>query len=133
MEEEIYTSYEDYEKKMNDRTDEEWSEQIDYSVKKFDHAKFVCYIFKDTLQFDFSKEKMVVIKQTFNCSCFNNDNRPQNKYFVINNNNNLTLEEVIEELIKQGFEAGCDHYFLDDIEQETDVQYRAVFINMDEE
>ena len=102
---------------------------FDYIQKRFKDAKFCVGIDRNKLKDLLTTDKQIIIKQDFFCRCYgcgDINNRPPNKYFIINNDV-MSYENVIDELIKQNCITDCDHNFLEKIEQKTEVQYELWF------
>jgi len=110
---------------------DEW---FDYLQERFKNAKFVISMDKNELKEILTAEKTIVIKQEFNCYCFNgvceccNEAliRPKTRYFVIKNDI-MSVENVIDELIKQDCKTYCNHNFLEFFDKQTDVQFGMFF------
>jgi len=106
-----------------------YDEDFEYIQQRFPNAGFGIGIDRNKLKDLLTTDKQIIIKQDFFCRCFNCgdiNNRPPNKYFIINNDV-MSYENVIDELIKQNCITDCDHNFLEKIEQKTEVQYELWF------
>jgi hypothetical protein len=102
---------------------------FEYIQQRFPNAKFDIGIDRNKLTDLLTTDKQIIIKQDFFCRCYgcgDINNRPPNKYFIINNDV-MSYENVIDELIKQNCIADCDHNFLELIVKKTDVQYELWF------
>ena len=108
------------------RTSADYEAERQYIEERFPNASFDICIDKDVLKEKLTDERTIVIKQTFTCYChdpkYTNCDRPQPKYFVITNDN-MTIENVIDELIRQNMTADCNHRFLEIFQQQTDAQF----------
>tara|TARA_R100000951_G_scaffold2414_1_gene3800 strand:+ start:4180 stop:4638 length:459 start_codon:yes stop_codon:yes gene_type:complete len=104
-------------------------EDIEFINNRFPDAKFTICLKPDELNDKISDEKQIVIKQTFSCYCHDttaNYDRPQPKFFVITNDN-MTIENILDELIRQNMTADCNHQFFEGFYQATDAQYEMRF------
>ena len=105
-------------------------EEVDFFNKRFPDAKFSICLRQDELKEKISDEKQVAIRQTFTCYChdtkYTGIDRPQPKFFVIKNDN-MTVENVLDELIRQNMTADCNHQFLEGFYKHTDAQYELFF------
>lgn len=120
----------------SDEDTRDYEAEIKYIDKRFPNAKFDISIDVSKLKDKLSDETEIVIKQTFCCGCYlryehmllddNSHLRPPNKYFVIRNDN-MTIENIIDELIKQNMTTECDHRFLEGFDKETHIQYSMFF------
>jgi len=119
--------------------DSDFNELTDYLDERFAGANFTISMDKNELKEILTTKKMIVIKQDFNCCCFkcycfNCDDeccneeliKPKTRYFVIKNDI-MSVENVIDELIKQDCKTYCDHNFLEFFEKQTDIQYGMSF------
>tara|TARA_B100001094_G_C18142907_1_gene778933 strand:- start:1016 stop:1363 length:348 start_codon:yes stop_codon:yes gene_type:complete len=107
------------------KTEEQYEADFKYIEERFKDANFTISIDKDILKDKLTDKKEIVIKQYFFCACYgcgDINNRPPNKYFIIRNDN-MTYENIIDELIKQNMKAECDHRFLESFDKETEMQY----------
>ena len=114
----------------NDIDSQQIDEDIEFINNCFPDANFTICLKPDELNDKISDEKQIVIKQTFTCYChdtkYTGVDRPQPKYFVITNDN-MTVENVLDELISQNMTADCNHQFLEGFDQATDVQFELGF------
>jgi len=100
-----------------------------YIEERFPNTNFTISISLKKLKEKLTDQKEIIVKQHFFCSCWgcqDVNNRPPNKYFIIQNDN-MTIENVIDELIKQNLTTDCDHQFLEGFDKETDIQYSMFF------
>ena len=114
----------------------DYEAEFKYIEKRFPNAEFSICIDVSKLKEYLTDEKEIIIKQQFSCGCylryddmFLDDNthlRPPNKYFIIKNDN-MTIENILDELIKQKMTTDCDHHFLEGFEKETDIQWGLCF------
>lgn len=112
-----------------EKTEEQHMADLKYIDGRFPYAKFDVSIDRDKLKEIITREKQIIIKQDFCCTCWgckDIDYRPPNKYFIINNDV-MSYENVIDELIRQELVAECDHRFLELITKQTEVQYNLWF------
>jgi hypothetical protein len=112
-----------------EKTEEQYEADFKYMEARFPDAGFSICIDRDKLKDLLTEDKQIIIKQDFFCRCYgceNIDNRPPNKYFIINNDV-MSYENVIDELIKQNCITDCDHNFLELIVKQTDIQYELCF------
>ena len=111
------------------KTDEQYDADFKYINERFPNAKFDIAIDRDKLTDLLTTDKQIVIQQKMNCRCYgcgDINHRPPNKYFIINNDV-MSYENVLDELIKQNCFTDCDHNFLEKIEQKTECQYELWF------
>jgi len=80
----------------------------------FPGAKFTISIDLNDLDNIVTDKKFIIIQQTFNCYCYDNMNT-KNKLYTVKclENESLTNEYIINELIKQGLKVNCNHIFLE--------------------
>tara|TARA_R110000823_G_scaffold307946_1_gene431357 strand:- start:374 stop:721 length:348 start_codon:yes stop_codon:yes gene_type:complete len=112
-----------------EKTEEQYDADYKYIKERFPNAGFDIGIDRDKLTDLLTTDKQIIIKQDFFCRCYgceDIDHRPPNKYFIINNDV-MSYENVIDELIKQNCVTDCDHNFLELIVKKTDVQYELWF------
>ena len=112
-----------------EKTEEQYQEEFKYIEKRFPDAQFDVSIAREKLTDIITTDKQIIIKQDYFCSCWgckDVNNRPPNKYYIINNDV-MSYENVIDELIKQKLVADCDHRFLELITKTTDIQYSLWF------
>ena len=109
---------------------QQFDEDFEFINNRFPDANFTICLKPDELKEKISDEKQIVIKQTFSCYCYDTKytgvDRPQPKFFVITNDN-MTVENVIDELIRQNMTADCNHQFFEGFYQATDAQYEMRF------
>lgn len=111
------------------KTDEQYDADFKYINERFPNAKFDIAIDRDKLTDLLTTDKQIVIQQKMNCRCYgcgDINHRPPNKYFIINNDV-MSYENVLDELIKQNCFTDCDHNFLEKIEQKTECQWELWF------
>jgi len=112
---------------------EKYEKEMEIINNMFPDAKFSICIDLEDMEEVLSKEKEIVLKNTYCCFCYKSDFNPlsmnttglskrPNDYFVIKGDN-LTYKYVIQELISQGFDPRCDHSFLEGFQQTSDVQF----------
>ena len=125
-EDDIY--YNNWKKNYDDERDskiiDEW---YCYLGERFKDAKFTICMDNKELKEILTTEKVIIVKQDFSCSCFNEELiRPKTRFFTIKNDI-MSVENVIDELIKQDCKADCNHSFLEFFEKKTDVQFDIFF------
>ena len=117
---------ENYNDADEDKIIDEW---FDYLQERFAGANFTISMDKKELNKILSTEKRIVIKQDFNCYCFDgccNEERPKTRFFVIRNDI-MSVENVIDELIKQDCNTYCDHHFLEFFDKKTEVRFEMIY------
>jgi len=77
----------------------------------FPGAKFVVAIGLEELDEVVTNAKSIVIKNTYNCYCYDNFKKPTD-YFVITGEK-MTNKFIISKLIEGGLELDCNHCFLE--------------------
>lgn len=95
----------------NEKTEEEYEEEMRKIEEEFPNAKFTIAINYDDLDEKITDEKQIVIKNAYTCYCYEGNYRPTD-YFIVSNDN-ITNRIVIQELIRQGFDPDCNHNFLE--------------------
>jgi hypothetical protein len=70
-----------------------------------------------------STEKDIIIKNTYGCYCYSEAQRPHD-YFHIRSNQPHTNKTIIKHLIKNNFNPGCNHMFLEKISKINDTSYQ---------
>ena len=127
--------YDNWKENYNDADEDKiFDEWVDYLQERFTGANFTISMDKKELNKILSTEKIIIIKQDFNCYCFDgyceccNEEieRPKTKYFVIKNDI-MSVENVIDELIKQDCKTYCNHNFLEFFDKQTDIQFGMSF------
>jgi hypothetical protein len=69
-----------------------------------------------------SSEKDIIIKNTYDCYCYTDNNRPHD-YFHIRSSQPHTNKTIIKELIKKEFNPGCNHRFFEGFYQVNEITY----------
>ena len=73
------------------------------------------------------KTDIVAIKCEFNCYCYHYIPR-KTEYFICRNmSGKITSQDLIECLINNNFDPGCNHYFLEEFLVETPGQVVPLF------
>tara|TARA_B110000967_G_scaffold202195_2_gene240630 strand:- start:594 stop:887 length:294 start_codon:yes stop_codon:yes gene_type:complete len=90
---------------------------------KFTNALFVIDIDESELDTIISESDQIMIKQEFNCYCFNVKRDPLYYRVQGSQTKKLTNRYVIEELIKQKMNLECNHMFLKGFIQNTECQF----------
>lgn len=104
-----------YNRINKEKTQEEYEEDMLYMEKHFGNEYFTCCIDIDELDEPLTDKKEIIIKNTYDCYCWDGINRP-NDYFIVKNDK-ITNRFVINQLIKQNFNPNCNHCFLEDFHQ----------------
>jgi len=128
--------------KQQNNYDEEKSREIiidewfDYLNERFNGADFTISFDKKELKEILTDKKIIIVKQDFNCYCFNGFceccnkeiERPKTRFFIIKNDV-MSVENVIDELIKQDCKTYCNHHFLEFFEKtkNSDIQFKMCF------
>jgi hypothetical protein len=86
--------------------------QCDMYESLFPGAKFCVAISIHELNDIISDKQKVKLIQTFDCFCYD-DCPKQDKTYIIKSKKPMTNLSIIMELIKQGFTADCNHFFLE--------------------
>jgi len=100
-----------------------YKEQYDYMEQEFKDAKFCVCFSIDELDEVISKEKSIVVVNTF-CFCYGEALKGRRRFYVIHNDK-MTLRNIIHSLIEQGIEPKCNHQFLEGIDAwgDNDTQF----------
>jgi len=116
--------------RQNDIDSQKFDADMDFINHRFPDAKFTICFTPDEIKERLSDESQIVVKQTFICYChdtkYTGVDRPQSKFYVINNAE-MTVENILDELIKQNMTVECNHQFLERILKQTDAQYELQF------
>jgi hypothetical protein len=68
---------------------------------------------------------IVAVKCEFNCHCYNVSRNCE--YFICRTNKVITKRDLLNCLIENEFNPGCDHYFLEHFQINTESQVTAFF------
>jgi hypothetical protein len=93
-----------------EKTDEEYEYDAEQINIMFPDAQFTIAIDIEDMDELITDEHHLIIKNTYNCYCYNS--KKSTDYFYIEGEN-MTYRYVIEQLIKQGLQLDCDHNFLE--------------------
>tara|TARA_R110001599_G_scaffold23221_2_gene85426 strand:+ start:528 stop:860 length:333 start_codon:yes stop_codon:yes gene_type:complete len=106
-------------------SDDDYEAEYKFIKERFGDNNFnICLPMRE-LKDKLTDEDQIIIKQDFKCYCYG-DNPPINKYFLIKNKE-MTNENIIDDLIKQGLTAECNHSFLECISKQTTSQFSLGF------
>ena len=86
-------------------------------------AKFIIALEEEAELEILSDLKQIIIKQEFNCYCYEKKKTP---LFFLIQGKKLTNNYVIEELIKQDMKLECNHIFLEGFIQNTECQFELI-------
>jgi hypothetical protein len=74
-----------------------------------------------------SEKKVVIIKMTHNCYCYDDCPR-QNEFIVVKNDGDgITTKMLVEALIRNDYDPECNHRFLELFEKVNDVTFTPFF------
>jgi hypothetical protein len=97
-----------------DKTEAEYLYDVKLIDAMFPDANFNISVDIKELERVISNKNHIIIKQDFDCYCYDNCGR-DTKYFHIRGKN-MTLKYIIRNLISQGLELDCNHNFLEGIQ-----------------
>ena len=100
--------------KYSNEDEEITQEEIDAENEIIDNlfpdANFSICIHSSELEEVLTDEKNIVIQHS--CNCYRCGDNNKTKYYFITGDN-MTYKYIINELIKQGLKAKCDHQYLE--------------------
>jgi len=96
-------------------SDSEFEAEFEEIHKQFPDAQFSISLSLDELDNVVINSKKVAIKCDFKCYCYSEAPR-NSEYFILESKKAITNRDLINCLIKNNFETGCDHYFLEQFE-----------------
>ena len=100
---------------------EEEQRQLD---AQFPNCKFSIAISLEDLDDPLTAEKTIVVKQVYNCRCY--DNAPRKTDWFVIKADPITSRVVLNELIKGGLDLECDHHFVEGFHALTDCQFEII-------
>ena len=72
-----------------------------------------------------SSNNIIAIKCEFNCHCYSFSRNSE--FYICRTNQGITKRDLLNCLIENEFNPGCDHYFLEDFQINTESQVTAFF------
>jgi hypothetical protein len=115
--------------------DDEHFDEEQYKIEqqqieeRFPSAKFHICISLNESDNVISYEDTIVIKITHNCYCYDLCPRETEWVYVIacNQHRGITNADCLEALIKEGYNAECNHHFLEGFNQLTECMFEPMF------
>lgn len=105
----------------NEKTEEQYDAETALINEMFSTAKFCVAIDYDELNEVVTDQPNIVIKNTYNCYCYDDNNRNTDYFYITAKNGEaITNKFIIEELIKQQLCLECNHVYLEGFMQSKD-------------
>ena len=97
-----------------EKTEEQYDREHALIDEMFPNAKFTIAIDYDDLNELVTEHKNIVIKNTYNCYCYDNNPRKTDYFFIKTTSpEGITYRFLIEELIRQDLCLECNHRFVE--------------------
>ena len=106
---------------MQDKTEEEYQTEADAIDAMFPDAKFTVSIDIDELDVIVSTEPVIMIKNTYNCYCYNGCTKKTEWYSI--RGSSITNKYILNELIRQGLELECNHRYIEFFHKISECQF----------
>ena len=106
--------------------EEELEAEIEEVHKLFPYARFCIDISIKELGDIVVYAQQVAIKCEFNCYCYGEYPR-NSEFFICKSDHVITVTDLINCLIQNNFDPGCNHRFLEGFQLRTDAQVEAFF------
>lgn len=97
------------------KTDKQYEADQQYIQEQFGNNKFDISLEPEVLDEVVTDKHVIVLKNSYTCYCWREHNRPTD-YFVVHGVN-ITNRFLIHELIRNDFNPGCNHIFLEGFHQ----------------
>ena len=97
-------------------------------TKLYPDAKFdICFKLHELDIFIYDQKTLLLVLD-HRCCCYRNCPTPDD-YLIVNssNNQNITIRDVINQLVKSGYDPDCDHRFLESIYHKQNNIFEAFF------
>ena len=98
-----------------EKTKEDYERENQLLDDMFPDANFTIAIEYDEIDNVISTEPYIILKNTYNCYCYDNKPRNTDYYYIHGNGNPITWKTLFNDLIKQGFKLECNHCFVEGI------------------
>ena len=95
----------------------------------FPDVKFTLSIDLEDLDIELSTLDKIIVKNTYNCYCYE-DSPPPNDYIEVikpEGQTHITYRDVIQKMSDIGYNPECNHHFLEGIQQKTPIQFDLWF------
>jgi hypothetical protein len=115
-----------------EKTDDEYEREFQQIYKMFPDAKFDILISLKDMDDIITENSYLIVKNSYNCYHYKDWKKPliassrPAEYFIIRGEK-ITYKYMIEELVKQGLDTGCDHRGLEGYSKCTDNQIELFF------
>ena len=110
-----------------ENSDSEFETEIEEIHKQFSDAQFSISLPLVELDNVIVSSNKVAIKCDFNCYCYHHHPR-NSEYFICNKSTkDITNRDLINCLIENNFDTGCDHNFLEQFQIDTESQVSVWF------
>ena len=115
----------------NEKTEEQYEAETTLINEMFPTAKFCVAIDYDELNEVVTDQPNIVIKNTYNCYCYD-DNKRNTDYFYISAKKGeaITNKFIITELINQKLCLECNHIFLEGFAKNTLSESESVAVGV---
>ncbi len=105
------------------QTDDEYEDELRVMHEMFPNAMFEIDIPLSELNDVITDANNIIVTHTL-CNCGINTWNRTTHYYI--SGNKMTNKYVINELIKQGLDLDCDHFFLEGFRQISETQFELV-------
>jgi len=106
--------YSDSDSDIDEKTEEQYERERKLIEEMFPNAKFDIAIDFSELDDIISEHSNIVIKNTYNCYCYDNCKRPTDYFYITaKEGEKMTNKFIIKELIKQKLCLECNHIFIE--------------------
>lgn len=108
---------------LAETTDDEYEEEMKQIRNMFPNAMFEIDIPLSEMNDVITNETNIIVTHTL-CNCRRNTWQRELVFYV--SGNNMTNKYIINELIKQGLNLDCDHFFLEGFRQISNTEFELV-------